>query len=821
MPAASASLRTRSTGPNETVIPPVAHRTSTGCQRQGVGELVAVSRPPPAPAVVALSATGPVPQARQRSGHQHRRCAGRRLRHPPARRRRLGGRRPHRVVGGATRSSWSSPTPPTPPRPAAAAAAAAGAQAGPTWSPSPSSGRSWPCRGPTARRRLPPWRPRRRRWPTSVRRRPRCPAGRRASSGGRATPARTASSCRAGRGGRRRVAGAAGGRRRPGRARRPGHAAPGDGLSAARPRAGPGHHAAPGRPGLGGRLGQGRLPRAGRAAGRAGAGARPGAWPASSVDGRQVPRAGCSGAWSTARRRARSPAATSRRCWSGASPWPSCRPATSPGTAVEVDIRGRRDVPPRRSRETCPFVQKPGLASVAWVTSSPTPTPRSRRCLGSWASTASTTSSPTSPTAVRLAGGLTIDRAAPRPTSSTWLGELAGRTDRRGRVGAGQLVCFAGGGAYDHDIPSAVRAPGLPHRVRHRLHAVPARGGPGRAPGAVRVPDACCAASPGWTSPTPPSTTAPRPRVEGREPGRRGHRPEAGAGCRPGVQPAMPSSRCARCCGHRLRDPVRRRCTTGVTAWPDDPASRRALLLAVSQLPRLSSRTSAGAAELAHGPARCWWSPSTRSPPACCGRRARSAPTWWWGRASRSARRSAFGGPYLGLFACRREHVRRGCPAGWWARRSTPRAAGPTSPRCDPGAGHPPGEGVVQRLHQPDAHRRRAPCIQLAWLGTAGLRELALRCARGTRYTREALLRHRRRRAAGGGAAVLREFAVRTPVAGRRRSSSAWPRRDSSPASPLGDRVRRLGKRCWSPSPRRRTRAEIDAYVAAIEKVVA
>src|SRR5207244_12365058 len=57
-----------------------------------------------------------------------------------------------------------------------------------------------------------------------------------------------------------------------------------------------------------------------------------------------------------------------------------------------------------------------------------------------------------------------------------------------------------------------------------------------------------------------------------------------------------------------------------------------------------------------------------------------------------------------------------------------------------------------------------ACAVQLAWLGTTGLRELALRCARGTRYTRDALLR-----LAGVeplvDAPVLREFAVRTPVA--------------------------------------------------------
>ncbi len=33
-----------------------------------------------------------------------------------------------------------------------------------------------------------------------------------------------------------------------------------------------------------------------------------------------------------------------------------------------------------------------------------------------------------------------------------------------------------------------------------------------------------------------------------------------------------------------------------------------------------------------------------------------------------------------------------------------------------------------------------AAMVQLAWLGTQGLRELALRCARGARYAREALL---------------------------------------------------------------------------------
>ena len=75
-----------------------------------------------------------------------------------------------------------------------------------------------------------------------------------------------------------------------------------------------------------------------------------------------------------------------------------------------------------------------------------------------------------------------------------------------------------------------------------------------------------------------------------------------------------------------------------------------------------------------------------------------------------------------------------------------------------------------------------AAMIQLSWLGTAGLRELALRCARGTRYAREALL------AIPGVAPLVdapvapgvRPAPARSPADGR---WSAWPRRDSSPAS--------------------------------------
>src|SRR5581483_11432334 len=60
------------------------------------------------------------------------------------------------------------------------------------------------------------------------------------------------------------------------------------------------------------------------------------------------------------------------------------------------------------------------------------------------------------PDAVRLASGLAVD---PGRSEADVLGVLAGRNRPAGSAaGAGQLICFAGGGAYEHDIPSAVRA---------------------------------------------------------------------------------------------------------------------------------------------------------------------------------------------------------------------------------------------------------------------------------------------------------------------------------------------------------------------------
>jgi glycine dehydrogenase subunit 1 len=170
----------------------------------------------------------------------------------------------------------------------------------------------------------------------------------------------------------------------------------------------------------------------------------------------------------------------------------------------------------------------------------------------------------------------------------------------------------------------------------------------------------------------------------------------------------------------------------------------------------------------------------------------------------------SFGGPYVGLFACRQEHVRRlpGRLVG-----ETVDVNGTTS------------YVTTLRTREQDIRRERASsnvctnqtliavccAIQLGWLGAAGLRELALQCARGTRYAREALL------AVDGvtpyvDGPVLREFAVRTPV----------------PAPVVVERMVDEGflagiaisdDALLVAVTERRTRDEIDRFAAAMEKV--
>ena len=63
------------------------------------------------------------------------------------------------------------------------------------------------------------------------------------------------------------------------------------------------------------------------------------------------------------------------------------------------------------------------------------------------------------PQAVRLAGGLALEPGRSEADVLGRLGQSAGRNRPAGSgAGPGRLVCFAGGGSYEHDIPTAVGA---------------------------------------------------------------------------------------------------------------------------------------------------------------------------------------------------------------------------------------------------------------------------------------------------------------------------------------------------------------------------
>jgi glycine dehydrogenase subunit 1 len=180
----------------------------------------------------------------------------------------------------------------------------------------------------------------------------------------------------------------------------------------------------------------------------------------------------------------------------------------------------------------------------------------------------------------------------------------------------------------------------------------------------------------------------------------------------------------------------------------------------------------------------------------------------------------SLGGPYVGLFAVKQEHVRR-LPG---------RLVGETVDI----------EGrrayvTTLRTREQDIRREKASsnvctnqtliaviaAIQLSWLGTTGLRALALRCARGTRYAREAVL------AVDGieplaSAPTLREFAVRTPVPAatvvERMADEGFLAGVS--LADLAGSEQDYGDGLLVAVTERRTKAQIDRYAEALGKVI-
>lgn len=179
----------------------------------------------------------------------------------------------------------------------------------------------------------------------------------------------------------------------------------------------------------------------------------------------------------------------------------------------------------------------------------------------------------------------------------------------------------------------------------------------------------------------------------------------------------------------------------------------------------------------------------------------------------------SFGGPYLGLFACKLDLVRR-LPG---------RLVGQTQDADGRRA-----YVTTLRTREQDIRREKASsnvctnqtliavvcAIQLSWLGTSGLRELSLRCARATRYLRESVT------AIDGielatKAPTLREFAMRLPIDAElvieRMAEEGFL---AGVALGAGHDDGEYGNGLLVTATERRTRSEIDAYVQALEKVI-
>lgn len=415
----------------------------------------------------------------------------------------------------------------------------------------------------------------------------------------------------------------------------------------------------------------------------------------------------------------------------------------------------------------------------------------------------------TVPEALRLASGaLDLPPGLSEPDTLAEIDRLAGRNRSCGP----DLVCFAGGGAYDHEIPSVV--PRLAFRSEFVTAYTPYQ--PEVSQGVLQalfeyqtmltrlagVEIANASLYDGATACVEAVNLAVA--------AARNSRVVVSTGVHPTWRAAL--STYAAGTGHDL---VEVTLTDGLTVWPEGERAGALLVQYPNHLGCLEDLDAARAAADAAGalllvafdPVA---SGLLRSPGS-------AGADVVVGEGQPFGTPMSFGGPYLGLFACRQEHVRR-LPG---------RLVGETVDVDDTRS-----YVTTLRTREQDIRREKASsnvctnqtlvavacAVQMAWLGTSGLRELALRCARGTRYAREALLSIDGVEPVAG-APVFREFALRSPL----------------PAGELVDRMADEGFLAGVPLAEeygtdghgiavavteRRTRAEIDAFAAAFGKVL-
>ncbi len=417
------------------------------------------------------------------------------------------------------------------------------------------------------------------------------------------------------------------------------------------------------------------------------------------------------------------------------------------------------------------------------------------------------------PEALRLVHGLELAAGCAEPDVMASMEELA----QRNRARSDRLVCFAGGGAYDHETPPVTRA--LAGRSEFVTSYTPYQ--PEVAQGVLQavfefqtmvarlagLPIANASLYDGGSAMVEAVNLGVA--ASGRQ------KVWVSAGVHPHWRQLLAT--CAAGTGHRIETvPV----VGGITAWPADPDGADPPgvvvvsypnylgciedLAAVRQLSdRLGALMVVGADPVAAGILK-------------------SAGEWGAdvvvGEGQAFGTSLGFGGPYLGLFACASAYVRR-LPG---------RLVGETVD-----VDGRPAYVTTLRAREQDIRREKATsnvctnqtlmavtaAIQLGWLGTAGLAEMARRCAQATRYTRQAVLAVEGIEPATE-APVLREFAVRLPTPApmviERMADSGFLAGIALDTEYVEDE-----KGLLIAVTERRTRAEIDAYVTALAKAVA
>ena len=407
------------------------------------------------------------------------------------------------------------------------------------------------------------------------------------------------------------------------------------------------------------------------------------------------------------------------------------------------------------------------------------------------------------PAAIRLAAG-DLDVAAGLSEADT-MATMEGLADRN-RVGR-DLVCFAGGGAYDHDFPAVVRRVGF--RAEFVTAYTPYQ--PEVAQGVLQAlfeyqtMIARLSGLPIANASLYDGATAAVEAVNLAAAATGSQRLLISDGVNPRYRQVMETF--AAGTGHDLQ-PVPLS-GEGTTSWPSGSEPAGAVVVQhPNYLGVIEDLDAARAAADAHGALLV-----VVMDPVAVGL-LRSPGDYGAdvvvGEGQPFGTPLSLGGPYLGLFACRQEHVRR-LPG---------RLVGETRDTTDTVS-----YVTTLRTREQDIRREKASsnvctnqtliavccAIQLGWLGPDGLREMALRSARGTRYTREALL------ALDGVTPLvtgptLREFAVRTPISGDVVIDRMIDEGFLAGIAVDGGLLVAVTER--------RTRDEIDAYAAAMEKVI-